>query len=985
MIEGHEVEEIGYVIDQIVIRALLLTSNEQESDPQKIYNDIRLQELVTEPILALLFDNSDPETKNLFYSNESALGRCTKLLTKDDKAYVCKDCARDMACSLCEECFMYSNHVKHRFVPADETKKFFCYCGDFEGYQNSPSCCKHEIPNNSRKLPEPFVKRIRSIIKRLFKYLELLCGDESLLDSQIDEWLLMNMNFEKLKLTNEHSVVLSGVENETDAENAYKSCLLIFKTEDESREYVNSCVSFANPPGVFEDLLSTFESCGYLCVRYRNNDNYHATKAKIQKFIKDRLTGSLMYCRVVRFYRLFFMKLATILTWFISETCFKKLELCDLMSEVLFKETSLPETFFFNQNLCKDMRYRIAYCVCLPTLFTSAGALNFAMFYLQNFDRLYSEMLNKNSLNQYVFRLTIHFSASKQNFKYLVENGVLCMILKFISFNLKKMGFGRSKSFSDVMPKDSVKKICIIIEIIENLCEIIFFPVKSVEFTSELKSQLQKATVALLQFCADFDDIQPLTMKEIPRENALIPDQMCVVFEFHTIFMSFVALIFNYDGIANMIIREFVKVFKKDMEAFTANLSNQQVIERLLTLPDIENKPFSIFNLSKRLFFDILTKCVVKRTLSDELRETIFKDRVLLMWASQAAITSISFDMYYKSGRSVHPSNYWEKLLSLYRTPLIIHYLYMQDFNAIQFLISHLSPEHFFKYLLFNVCPSIREKTSVYEPVASILSLQEFEDCMVLQQVFNLIYNAITEMHLIGDLQDPVSYFIERQLIHMIADKLKTRKDLRNVLYVDRETFKSTNQNRKKINTIIIKISYPVIAAPNVEGRVLLPKYINPSLPFYFLNTSEASQQILKWLFEYYTSGSYTFFIPDVIELRNEFKNLDDFIFSETFLDFTMESFVKYYKNPSLWKIDSPGVFIFILLCLFEMIRVPRYRQISKSSRDRMFVFWGKHPKLENRTLLDIIFNDLPNSQNPLLVVMMNRVFNIYSMSCQNK
>ncbi|KII63923.1 hypothetical protein RF11_11422 [Thelohanellus kitauei] len=516
--------------------------------------------------------------------------------------------------------------------------------------------------------------------------------------------------------------------NRTATTDSRESCVMIFRLENERLEFAKSCLSFVNPPGKLANLLFELELSGYLCVRYRDtHDNCHVLRAKIEKFIRDNLPDSRMYCRVFKVYRLFFMKLACILIRFIARVCYDKSEICDLMSEMLFKQTTLLKKFFFNHALWRDIREYITFFICFPTMLSQKGAFNLAKFYLQNFNQLYSEVLTEHYLKGYVFRISLQFAASKKQFVYIIEHGVLCKILDFVSCYLKSLGFGRGKSIANVLKKIGTINFSHFYDVAGNICQVLEFPVKNVEPSLEFKSELKKAASRLVQFCADFDDMEPLKIKDTHQVNEIRPYEVgALVLQLHTIFVPYVILLLNYDDIAQKIIREFIEMFKKDMEKFIANLSNQQAIERLLTLPNIERKQVSIFNLSQRLFFDILTECVVKHKLSDELKQKIFGDNVLLMWISQAAVTSISLEMYLKAGRLVNPSDHLSGLVSLYHHPVMVHYLFMQDFNAIQFLISYMNPDIFLKFLLFNVCPSIRDKSSVTQPLTLILSLPEF-------------------------------------------------------------------------------------------------------------------------------------------------------------------------------------------------------------------------------------------------------------------
>ncbi|KII63922.1 hypothetical protein RF11_11421 [Thelohanellus kitauei] len=228
-------------------------------------------------------------------------------------------------------------------------------------------------------------------------------------------------------------------------------------------------------------------------------------------------------------------------------------------------------------------------------------------------------------------------------------------------------------------------------------------------------------------------------------------------------------------------------------------------------------------------------------------------------------------------------------------------------------------------------------------------------------------------MRLVGDLEDPDSYFIERQLIHLVAWECNISTTLKSEIYMDRTTFKTSKfySDMTNFDAIMEKISHCVWTQQTGELRVVFPIFLNPGCPFYYLNKKENTEFSLKMLLSYYTCRAHQFILPDVVQLRDEFERMNDFIFSETFLDFIMECFVKWYKNPDLWKLDSPDLFLFILLCLLFILMASVDRTLSKSSLDRMYDFFGPQPKLGNRSLFEIIDNEHPNCQNPLVTFMM--------------
>ncbi|KII74517.1 E3 ubiquitin-protein ligase UBR1 [Thelohanellus kitauei] len=980
MIKDFSVEKINSRIDRIITRALLITSDEQESDPLNIYHNTRLYDLVLEPIAALCLEKVDLETRNLFFSEIGNIRRCTKLLKPGDDVYSCQDCAVDETSIMCEECFMNSVHVKHHFVQKFQTLEFFCSCGDSKAYTNSGACCKHRIQNNSRTLPEIFVRRIKNIIRHLFKYLELLLGDEALLDAYVTDKLLMNNDLVNLDPDNNPKGFFSRFLGRWYTTNTHKSCLLIFKPDREKLDYATSCAIFANPPIQRLSLLNDFEISGYSCLLNRASEwKCKVFSFIIQKCIRYNRPGSGLQCRVMKVYRIFFMKLSTVLINFIHVTCLKKSQLCDLVSEILFNRTTLHQQLFFNKSLWKDIRYNLVHHIILPTVFSRTGGLNLVKFYTEIFGLSYSLLLVDNSLQDYLYTISIHLAKSRTLFTRLVEYGLLCSILDFVSCMFKRCGFRNGTLISEVYNKFVSSNSNTIHAITTDFGDMLYVYVDGVDLSVLTKSELKKAAIRLVKFCADFDDMEPLILRNIPQEYEINSDGVAVaVSTLRYVCQCLVACLMKFDGISNLIIREFLKAFKKDLNRILEpQLSTREAIERLITLHNIESKPFSIFNLSQRLFFYTLTKCVIKGTLSNKLKKVIFNDQRLLIWISKAAIISLSVEMSFKAGRLMNPSNHLVALLSMYHKAVMAHNFFVPDFCAIQFLISFVCPEDFLKYVLFNICPSIREKTSVSQPLASILSLSEFKDSLALQQVLILIYNALTELRLDGSFKDSDSYFVEREDIVNLVSECK--KYLRNYSCLDSDTSKSHDQysNFTNYDESFFEFYNALLTRPKKGSRRIFPKYLNPGTPFHYLNTIEDTKYIFESLISQYKIRVPNFLLPDVTTMKGIFKGMDDFTFSETFMEFIMQCFVIWYQNPDLWKKDSPDLLLLILLIICLILRVSKDGCISDLHRKRMLDFFGPHPKLANRSLYDIIKDERPNSENPLVASMMDRFIDL--------
>ncbi|KII74536.1 hypothetical protein RF11_09142 [Thelohanellus kitauei] len=189
--------------------------------------------------------------------------------------------------------------------------------------------------------------------------------------------------------------------------------------------------------------------------------------------------------------------------------------------------------------------------------------------------------------------------------------------------------------------------------------------------------------------------------------------------------------------------------------------------------------------------------------------------------------------------------------------------------------------------------------------------------------------------------------------------------------------------NEILLKKMIFHIPYCSKPPPTMEPCRVSPKDFDQGCPFYYLNTLEDGQRAFKNLLGLYKNRVPDFVPPDVIALRKEFKGMDAFMFSETFLDFLMECFVKWYRKPELWKRDSPDLILFILLILCLILRVSKDRSICDSYRKRMFDFFGPCPKLENRSLLDIT-KELPNCRNPLVAAMIKRVISLSHLGRRN-
>ncbi|KII65163.1 E3 ubiquitin-protein ligase UBR1 [Thelohanellus kitauei] len=170
MIKEIEMEKVNSFIDQIIMRALLITGL-QTFDPNKVCSERRLQDLVIQKILYVCFDQVDFYVSILISSNLGAFRRCTKLIDSKSSAYVCCDCASDPYSPICENSLSDSVPSKHNLVPAILTSEYFCHCRDKRVYNNSPPCRKYDILETAIIPQLNYVKRMACVNRHLFYYL----------------------------------------------------------------------------------------------------------------------------------------------------------------------------------------------------------------------------------------------------------------------------------------------------------------------------------------------------------------------------------------------------------------------------------------------------------------------------------------------------------------------------------------------------------------------------------------------------------------------------------------------------------------------------------------------------------------------------------------------------------------------------------------------------------------------------------------------
>ncbi|KII63192.1 hypothetical protein RF11_07873 [Thelohanellus kitauei] len=430
------------------------------------------------------------------------------------------------------------------------------------------------------------------------------------------------------------------------------------------------------------------------------------------------------------------------------------------------------------------------------------------------------------------------------------------------------------------------------------LCSCLRVSLKEIEVSSKFRSEVSAAGNRLGQFCFEFDEIQPIQTYSDEKICYCSRLTLLYVALFKVISMLIKWLI-SYDETALATLEWFLERFYLDIKRISDEDIRDSIDVRLVTYRNIDTEKFSIFNLPHRVFVDIFMDCLLKDTLTTKIRDQVFGDDKMLMWIGRPAITATSF---FAKVLASKPENDRVKdyVSYAYMNHGTVHYLFMQDFNAIQILISYLDPELFLKYMLFNFVPSIRKRVCFSENLTSIFRLNEFDDGCHLHQLLLLIYNALAERHFVGVSDNPEYQLLERQIIHSIASgyTYQTVEDIKTSIFVYREIyFLELTYSTYNLDEMIQKVSY-TINSPDLRNTISLkPEYLNTVNMFYFMYQYSKSACVHEKLVNLYKINQWKFQLPDLVEMRENFEGMNNFLFSDAFSDLILHILVKWYAN----------------------------------------------------------------------------------------
>ncbi|KII67215.1 hypothetical protein RF11_03426 [Thelohanellus kitauei] len=588
-------------------------------------------------------------------------------------------------------------------------------------------------------------------------------------------------------------------------------------------------------------------------------DPYECQIAKehVEKCMHTVLYDRNISFRIIKLYSVYFMKLGPIIMELIYKLCFGKTFLCELLSEILFKTTTLAQVFMGNEHLLwKELRQEMFIRILLVAKYSTNGKICAATLFLHNVRSLYDHLIEDHCEKRYgFFRLIEQILHCPPVVVYLVENGFLIKTLIIFSNSLKSMDI---KSGVDLVQmflkaKASRQDLFQVLEKTALLCSCLQISLKNIQASALFISKCTEAGKYLVQFCADFDDMQPCKKMSIEVSNLEDSDFLFIFYgRFILILSQLVKWIVLFDECAATTLKTFLEKFACNIKNTSDGIPCEFIYQKMVTSCNVETDKFSLFNLSHRVFLDILMGCCVKGTLSTELTALVFDDDKMLMWVSRPAITAMSSVMNNILPSMSERGNNMSHHIFVYQKSYL-RYFFSTDLRAIQMLILHLDPELFFKYIWFNIVPSLQKRVDILKPLSLILRSRDPDICLDLRRGFILIYNALIECYFGSFSQNRDYHLLARQIIHSLASGHETVIDIQKHMCICHNMFEGTSTfiyMKNFLEKVIEKVSFRR-NLPNTDKLSLKPEYLN-SVNMFHLMYSRSDVYFVPLMFTYW-------------------------------------------------------------------------------------------------------------------------------------
>ncbi|KII74522.1 E3 ubiquitin-protein ligase UBR1 [Thelohanellus kitauei] len=184
--------EISGRMNTIIIKGLLVSSNDTGTHVREIFTIDRLESLVGVALEEYIFEEVGPDIQKWFFSEHCNLGMCTNVISAGDAIYSCLECQQHDMCVLCENCFMSSQHVNHdcQSKKAKHTGQV-CSCGVKDLWKCHSTCTSHSTPQiPTKELPASFMSKFKLVVQYFCELLEKVCNhDQSILDKHVEKMI----------------------------------------------------------------------------------------------------------------------------------------------------------------------------------------------------------------------------------------------------------------------------------------------------------------------------------------------------------------------------------------------------------------------------------------------------------------------------------------------------------------------------------------------------------------------------------------------------------------------------------------------------------------------------------------------------------------------------------------------------------------------------------------------------------------------------
>ncbi|KII72155.1 E3 ubiquitin-protein ligase UBR1 [Thelohanellus kitauei] len=967
-------EEIKRRIESIIIDGLLVTSNDSEKDIRLIYSKTRLYTLVGSPLEDYIFEGSGPDIKQWFESDEGNLGMCTKILTFEDHMYKCLECRGHDSCRLCEDCLKNPEHVNHEYEDhIAYCTDWTCDCGNVDVWKCHATCSKHMKVDQSRGVViEPFITKITIIFQYLCELLGEICTDDhSVLDRRMENILgnhlsTKDRNYEQ-NINEDQNII------NTDTERYANTAITCFLIPHDGGNGLNKFIDCFNhileiSNEDAEKLSKDMDEHGYTCVLSPSDVNACEKVQELTEWSKRILFNDQhVNYRITKLYCLYFMRLSSLLIDVINKFCFRKTALCGILADLVYNKTSLAHLFVFNQHklwnrLILDINSRI-----LSTArYSDSGRKYAALLFLKDIAPIYAHFLEDRRVEICKFLLLMNnVLYCPSVVVFMIENGFLCKMIDIYSNFLKDASIQTGADLIKLYDKDSTKLADIrrVLETQFILYSCLHLSVQSAELFANCRSQVSDSGKRLVQFCFEFDDMQPMKIY-LKTCNKETNDFMLYLFgDLFMFFAEFVNLLSTYDVISTEILESFLELFLIDIQQNLVDETGVTVVQNIINYCNIYQDTFSLLNISRRVFVDIFMECCVKGTLTQNIKDMVFGNEEMLMWIARPAVTAISYVSSLFDVLWGERPRCARQLLNPYFKLNLVHYLHVQDFQIIQILMSHLDPDMFLKYLLLNISPSLRDRINLDRPIPCSLISQKQYRGYNLRNLLVLIYNALLERYIIGNYENPEYQWVERQAIHLLVLGDKTLKNIQDKIIVYRNIRPLKDNNLDKN----VKQAIEQVADAKKNRREkkysLKPEYFNFVNMFYFLYMFYDIPNFDKKFLNLYRNKKCKFQLPEVPELRNDFKGMNNFMFSKAYSDLLARVLVDWYGDSVSKSARIMDNLLVSSMSLCLMLKVSITHKISHGLQKTIELIFGIRKDLGDTSIMIFLWH-LKNKVN---------------------